>query len=67
MQSDFSRLGLFREMFFRVSPTISGVQAGFSRFGILLEYIIDLGRNWEGKSSIPEKIQGIGARKFVAI
>jgi hypothetical protein len=45
--------------------------AGFSRFAlfreILREMFVDLGANWKIKSLIPAKIQGIGARKFVAV
>jgi hypothetical protein len=41
------------------------MQAGFSRFGILREKFVDLGANWKIKPSIPAKIQGIWARKFV--
>jgi hypothetical protein len=44
------------------SPAISGVQVGFSWFGMLFEKFVDLGGNLEGKSTIPEEIQGIGAR-----
>jgi hypothetical protein len=32
---------------------------------MLREKFVDLGANWKIKSSIPAKIQGIGARKFV--
>jgi hypothetical protein len=34
---------------------------------ILLEKFVELGVNWKAKSSIPREIQGIGARKFVAM
>jgi hypothetical protein len=33
----------------------------------MLEMFVDLGRNLDGKSTIPGEIQGIGARKFVAM
>jgi hypothetical protein len=34
---------------------------------MLFEKFVDLDRNLEGKSMISEEIQGIGARKFVAM
>jgi hypothetical protein len=49
------------------SPAISGVWTGFSRFRMLFEKFVDLGRNLGGKSMILGEIQGIGARKFVAM
>jgi hypothetical protein len=53
-------------------------QAGFSRSWagffwlalfqeILCELFVDLGENWSEKSMILGEIQGIGARKFVAM
>jgi hypothetical protein len=52
-------------------PALTGLRAGFSRFGlfqeILCELFIDLDRNWKRKSAIPREIRGIGARKFVAM
>jgi hypothetical protein len=52
--------------------------AGFSRSGagffrlrlfreILCEKFVNLGGNWNEKSSIPREIRGIGDRKFVAM
>jgi hypothetical protein len=32
---------------------------------MLFKKFIDLGGNWNEKSSIPREIRGIGARKFV--
>jgi hypothetical protein len=50
---------------------LTSSQAGFSRFGlfreILVEIFVELGGNWNEKSSIPREIRGIGARKFVAM
>jgi hypothetical protein len=52
-------------------PALAGLRSGFSRFGlfreILREMFFELGTNWKIKSSIPAKIRGIGARKFVAM
>jgi hypothetical protein len=52
-------------------PALAGLRSGFSRFGIfreiLRELFVNLGGNWEGKSSILREIRGIGARKFVAM
>jgi hypothetical protein len=63
--SGFSRFALLRDPILYFSPAISGAHAGFSRFGILRKKFVDLGANWKMKSSIPAKIRGIGARKFV--
>jgi hypothetical protein len=67
LRAGFSRFGLFQDPNFWYSPAISGVQVGFSRFGMLFKKFVILGRNLEGKMSIPREIRGIGARKFVAI
>jgi hypothetical protein len=52
-------------------PALAGLRASFLQLGlfreILFEMFVDLGRNWERKSSIPREIRGIGARKFVAM
>jgi hypothetical protein len=48
---------------------LAGLRAGFSRFAlfreILREMFFNLDRIWKRKSSIPAKIRGIRARKFV--
>jgi hypothetical protein len=50
---------------------LAGLRSGFSWFGlfreILLEMFVELGGNWNEKSSILGEIRGIGARKFVAM
>jgi hypothetical protein len=46
---------------------ISGAQSSFSRFEKLFEKFVDLGKNLKRKSAILREIQGIGARKFVAM
>jgi hypothetical protein len=47
-------------------PALAGLRSGFSLFGLFQEILhamfIDLGATWKIKSSIPAKIQGIGAR-----
>jgi hypothetical protein len=67
LKAGFSWFGFFRGRIFWFSPAISGVLTGFSRFVMLFEKFIDLGGNWNEKSSIPREIRGIGARKFVAM
>jgi hypothetical protein len=47
--------------------TFFGAETGFFWFGLLRELFIDLGGNLEKDSMIPREIQGIGARKFMAI
>jgi hypothetical protein len=63
----FSRFALFRGPKFVYGPAISGAQSGFSQFEKLFEKFVNLGRNLKRKSAIPREIQGIGARKFVAM
>jgi hypothetical protein len=46
----------------RRGPALAGSDF-FEKF--LRELFVDLGGNWKIKSSMPTKIQGIGARKFV--
>jgi hypothetical protein len=67
LRAGFSRFRLFRDLNFLYSPAISGMQTGFSRFAMLFEKFIDLGGNSKKDSMIPREIQGIGARKFVAM
>jgi hypothetical protein len=54
-------------LFFWIGPAISGVQTGFSRFGLLHEKFINLGGNLKDKSSILREMRGIGAKKIVAM
>jgi hypothetical protein len=48
-------------------PAFSGAVIGFFWFGFLRELFVDLGGNSEDKSTIPREIQGIRARKFMAM
>jgi hypothetical protein len=45
----------------------SSIKSGFFRIGVLREKFVDLGGNLDEKSMILGELQGIGARKFVAI
>jgi hypothetical protein len=58
--------------------TLTSGWAGFSQSGarffqlrlfreILCDKFVDLGGNWNEKLMIPSEIQGIGAKKFVAM
>jgi hypothetical protein len=52
-----------------LGPALAGLRAGFSRFAlfreILREMFFNLDGIWKRKSSIPAKIRGNRARKFV--
>jgi hypothetical protein len=67
LSAGFSQFPLFQDPKFVYSPAISGVQAGFSWFGMLFEKIVDLGGNSKRNLAIPREIQGMGVRKFVAM